>query len=123
MRLRHTVVTMLYRAGATIPEIAAIIGHTIGSLSSIIEKYGLRDKETAGNAIQKRLDREGREHVTQDRDLRSLAQRMAGTCYVVSPRETVDVAFLDRKLFRARLKLAAFKARDGRNTIPLLRTR
>ncbi|WP_428668101.1 hypothetical protein [Reyranella sp.] len=59
MRLRHTVVTMLYRAGATIPEVAAITGHTIGSVSGIIEKYGLRDEETAGNAIQKRLDREG----------------------------------------------------------------
>jgi hypothetical protein len=59
MRLRHTVVTMLYRAAATIPEIAAITGHTIGSVGSIIEFYGLRDEVTAGNALQKRLDREG----------------------------------------------------------------
>lgn len=59
MRLRHTVVTMLYRAGATIPEIAAITGHTIASVTGIIERYGVRDEITAGNAIQKRLDREG----------------------------------------------------------------
>lgn len=59
MRLRHTVVTMLYRAGATIPEIAAITGHTIGSVTQIIERYGIRDEITAGNAMQKRLDREG----------------------------------------------------------------
>lgn len=58
MRLRHTVVTMLYRAGATIPEIAAITGHTIGSVTGIIERYGLRDEITAGNGLQKRLDRE-----------------------------------------------------------------
>lgn len=59
MRLRHTVVTMLYRAGATIPEIAAITGHTISSVNQIIERYGVRDEITAGNALQKRLDREG----------------------------------------------------------------
>ena len=59
MRLRHTVVTMLYRAGATIPEIAAITGHTIASVTQIIERYGVRDEITAGNALQKRLDREG----------------------------------------------------------------
>ncbi len=59
MRLRHTVVTMLYRAGATVPEIAAITGHTITSVNQIIERYGVRDEITAGNAIQKRLDREG----------------------------------------------------------------
>lgn len=59
MRLRHTVVTMLYRAGCSIPEIAAITGHTLSSVTSIIERYGLRDMITAGNALQKRLDREG----------------------------------------------------------------
>lgn len=59
MRLRHTVVTMLYRAGATIPEIAAITGHTIASVNGIIERYGLRDAETAGNALAKRLEKEG----------------------------------------------------------------
>ena len=59
MRLRHTVVTMLYRAGATIPEIAAITGHPIASVTGIIERYGVRDEITAGNAFQKRLDREG----------------------------------------------------------------
>lgn len=59
MRLRHTVVTMLYRAGASVPEIASITGHTIVSVNNIIERYGIRDEITAGNAIQKRLDREG----------------------------------------------------------------
>lgn len=59
MRLRHTVVTMLYRAGATIPEIASITGHTIGSVTGIIERYGQRDAITAGNAMQKRIEREG----------------------------------------------------------------
>lgn len=59
MRLRHTVVTMLYRAGCEVPEIAAITGHTIGSVNSVIERYGLRDEITAGNAMQKRIEREG----------------------------------------------------------------
>lgn len=59
MRLRHTVVTMLYRAGCEIPEVAAITGHTLGSVTQIIERYGIRDEVTAGNAFQKRLDREG----------------------------------------------------------------
>jgi hypothetical protein len=59
MRLRHTVVCMLYRAGATVPEIASITGHTLGSVTSIIERYGLRDEITAANALQKRLEREG----------------------------------------------------------------
>jgi hypothetical protein len=60
MRLRHTVVTMLYRAGATVPEIGSITGHTISSVERIIERYGVRDEVTAGNALQKRLNREGK---------------------------------------------------------------
>lgn len=59
MRLRHTVVTMLNRAGCSLPEIVAITGHTLSSAKTILERYGKRDDITAGNAMTKRLEREG----------------------------------------------------------------
>lgn len=58
MRLRHTVVTMLFRAGCDVPEIVSITGHTLASANQIIERYGVRDAITAGNAFRKRLNRE-----------------------------------------------------------------
>jgi hypothetical protein len=74
MRLRHTAVMILFRAGATIPEIAAITGHTIGSVNRIIDRYGLRDAITAGNAFQNQGGRLGSESWTPEShvQLRSL---------------------------------------------------
>lgn len=59
MRLRHTAVTMMFRAGSDLPEIVSITGHTLASAKTIVERYGVRDEITAGNALQKRVDREG----------------------------------------------------------------
>lgn len=58
MHLRHTAIVELEDAGATIPEIASISGHTLQSITSILERYGRRTRRQAENAITKRLARE-----------------------------------------------------------------
>lgn len=55
MHLRHTAVTELAIAGCTIPEIAAITGHTIKSVYSILERYLVTNSALAKVAMQKRL--------------------------------------------------------------------
>jgi integrase len=49
--IRGTTVTMLAEVGATVPQIAAITGHSLKQVSSIIEKYLSRTSELAGGAI------------------------------------------------------------------------
>lgn len=51
--LRGTAVTMLAEAGCSIPEIAAITGHTMKSVHGILERYMARTKALAGSAIDK----------------------------------------------------------------------
>ncbi|RTL86897.1 MAG: integrase [Hyphomicrobiales bacterium] len=52
--LRGTAVTRLAIAGASEPEIAAVTGHSIGDVRSILEKHYLkRDPALAANAIAK----------------------------------------------------------------------
>lgn len=55
MHLRHTAVTELAIAGCTVPEIAAITGHTITSVEAILERYLVRTSELAQAATTKRL--------------------------------------------------------------------
>ena len=56
---RGTAITMLAEAGATVPEIAAITGHSYRSITSILEKYLPRTKHLAEMAIAK-LENSGR---------------------------------------------------------------
>lgn len=58
MHLRHTAVCEMYEAGCTIPEIAAVSGHTLASVTRILERYGLRTRQLAENAIRRRLIKE-----------------------------------------------------------------
>jgi SAM-dependent methyltransferase len=51
--LRGTAVTMLATAGCTTPEIAAIIGHSLVHVTSILDKYLSRTPELAEAAIGK----------------------------------------------------------------------
>lgn len=51
--LRGTAITMLAEAGCSVPEIAAITGHSIKTASAIIDKYLDRTGHLAGNAIMK----------------------------------------------------------------------
>lgn len=53
--LRHTAITRLFECGCEIGEIAAISGHTLGSVTQIIEHYRLRTTQAAKSATQKRL--------------------------------------------------------------------
>lgn len=53
-QLRHSCVVQLARAGCTVPEIASITGHTLGSVNSILGTYLPRDSEVARNAQVKR---------------------------------------------------------------------
>jgi integrase len=49
--LRGTAVTMLAEAGCTTPQIAAITGHNLKSVSSILERYLARTRVLASEAI------------------------------------------------------------------------
>ena len=51
--LRGTAVTMLAEAGATVPEIAAVTGHTLKHVTHILEVYLSRTKHLADAAIVK----------------------------------------------------------------------
>lgn len=51
--LRDTAVTWLALAGATIPEIAAVTGHSLQSITSVLEHYLARHPELADHAIAK----------------------------------------------------------------------
>lgn len=52
--LRHSCVVQLARAGCEIPEIAAVTGHQLGSVTKILENYLPRDGRVAANAQAKR---------------------------------------------------------------------
>jgi len=56
---RGTAITMLAEAEATVPEIAAITGHSYRTITSILEKYLPRTKHLAETAIAK-LENSGR---------------------------------------------------------------
>lgn len=56
--LRHTAVVLLEEAGCTVPEIASISGHTLGSVTQILERYGRRTRKQAENALRKRMEGE-----------------------------------------------------------------
>jgi integrase len=58
MHLRHTAVTRLAEAGASIPQIGAITGHTIGSINSILGHYLVHTRELARGAFELRLAKE-----------------------------------------------------------------
>lgn len=53
MDLRRTCVVNLGRAGCTVPEIAAVTGHSIKTVEAILRVYLPRHSETAANAIDK----------------------------------------------------------------------
>lgn len=57
-RLRHTAVTRLAEARCPTPLIAAVTGHTVKSVDTIIERYLVRTSAMAREAFQMRLDRE-----------------------------------------------------------------
>jgi integrase len=51
--LRGTAITMLAEAGCTVPEIAAITGHSLDSVTKILERYLPRTRALAHAAIAK----------------------------------------------------------------------
>lgn len=53
-QLRHSCIVQLARAGCTVPEIAAITGHALGSVNSILSVYLPRDTTVARAAQVKR---------------------------------------------------------------------
>jgi integrase len=56
---RGTAITMLAEAGASVPEIAAITGHSYRTINSILEKYLPRTRHLAETAMSK-LENSGR---------------------------------------------------------------
>lgn len=55
MHLRHTAITQLALAGATLQEIAAISGHSLKTIFSVIEHYLGARPELADSALAKRM--------------------------------------------------------------------
>lgn len=58
--LRRTAVVNLARAGATVPEIASITGHSIQTCQKILDTYFPKDKIAGDNAIKKLADYRGK---------------------------------------------------------------
>ena len=56
--LRHTAVTRHAEAGAELAEIAAITGHSLKQIATIIDTYLVRTERLARNAFAKRVERE-----------------------------------------------------------------
>lgn len=52
--LRHSCVVQLARAGAEVPEIAAVTGHSHASVAKMLDVYLPRDSQVADNAQRKR---------------------------------------------------------------------
>ena len=59
--LRHTAVTRLSEAGCTPQQIAAITGHSIKTVETIIDRYLVRTAELARTAFEKRRAKERNE--------------------------------------------------------------
>jgi len=59
MHLRHTAVVRRQEAECDHSLIAAVTGHAHKSISTIIERYGMRTRKLAGLAVQKRLTAKG----------------------------------------------------------------
>ena len=49
--LRGTAITMLAEAGCTTPQIAAITGHSLKTVTTILDKYLARTRVLAGEAV------------------------------------------------------------------------
>lgn len=58
MHLRHTAVTRLAESGAEIPEIAAVTGHSMKAVQDIVDRYSVRTRKMARNALIKRATAE-----------------------------------------------------------------
>ncbi len=58
MHLRHTAITRLGEAGCAPNEIAAISGHSLKTVTDILERYLVRTATVARVAFQRRLDAE-----------------------------------------------------------------
>lgn len=61
MHLRHTAVTALLDAGCTTQQVRAISGHSLASITQIMELYGVVTRKQAGDAFRLRMAAEGME--------------------------------------------------------------
>lgn len=61
MRLRHTAVTQLLDAGCTLQQVRAISGHSLASITQIMELYGIVTRKQAADAFRMRMTAEGME--------------------------------------------------------------
>ncbi|PZQ48864.1 MAG: hypothetical protein DI551_00605 [Micavibrio aeruginosavorus] len=54
--LRHTAVTRLAEAGAEIPMIAAVTGHSLKTCTDIVDRYNVRTTKMAQEAFRRRIN-------------------------------------------------------------------
>jgi integrase len=59
--LRHTAVTRMAEAGAEIPQIAAVTGHSFQTCQVLVDRYNIRTAKMARSAISRRLNAEGKQ--------------------------------------------------------------
>lgn len=59
LHLRHSAITRMAEAGCTIPEIAAVSGHSLSQTNAILERYLVRSAPLAASAIARRIEKEG----------------------------------------------------------------
>jgi integrase len=64
--LRGSAVSRLAQAGATVPEIAAITGHSLSGVTNMVDRYLNRSAELAGNGMAK-LEKNGTHTKTVNR--------------------------------------------------------
>ena len=58
MRLRHTAITRMAEAGCSIPEIAAVSGHSLAHCNTVLERYLVRTAPLAASAMARRIEKE-----------------------------------------------------------------
>lgn len=68
MRLRHTAVTRLLDAGCTTQQVRAITGHSLASITQIMELYGIVTAKQATDAFRLRMAAEGMASPPDDGD-------------------------------------------------------
>jgi site-specific DNA recombinase len=108
MRLRHTVVTMLYRAGATVPEIGGITGHTISS--DVVDTFtepGASALDEDRPAFQDMIDKATAPERPYDFIVVHSLSRFS--------RDTMHSEFYVRKLRRAGVQLVSMTQELGEN--------
>lgn len=90
--LRGTTVTLLFEAGCTVAETAAITGHTLKSAQAILDKYLARTGMLSRNAIAK-FERRLAPPEAAKRAVRHADHERGGSVYFIASGDRVKIGF------------------------------